>query len=303
MNITAPYRAVALLFLGSIAPLCAQNFSDTSRLNETRPLAVDDLEGHDQRRFDHSSTPGTFEVPATRAASQLPDGSKVILAQTPALDARQASNRSVDSVVDLAVLREPVQLRRIPVSGDASEMAASLALISATYRTPGEASDKADCSSIGLSVQQRVKLEPANVLEIVAAEVDANNGCACEIVKAALTATGANEELTARIVETAATAAPEQMRIISQCAIAAVPESLAAVQAVLAKLDPNSGESGRSAKSGKEVISAKSAKKAEVSPAPKKDSGNPLDLPPLGPPLPPPPILVPPVTDIDIPNP
>jgi hypothetical protein len=61
------------------------------------------------------------------------------------------------------------------------------------------------------------------------------------------------------------------MRIASQCAIATMPESVAAVQALLARLDPNSGNA--EVYSSKSAKSAKSAKVAVVAePAP-----NPLD--------------------------
>ena len=62
------------------------------------------------------------------------------------------------------------------------------------------------------------------------------------------------------VVEAAINAAPEQMRLITQCAIATAPDALAEVQAVLARLDPNSGESGASdkdAKSAKDSVDSK----------------------------------------------
>lgn len=50
---------------------------------------------------------------------------------------------------------------------------------------------------------------------------------ACEIVKEAIVVSRADEKLVAKIVETACLAAPEKMRIIAQCAIAAYPDGLA----------------------------------------------------------------------------
>ncbi|NJM38324.1 MAG: hypothetical protein HC845_10955 [Akkermansiaceae bacterium] len=99
-------------------------------------------------------------------------------------------------------------------------------------------------------------------------------GCACEIVKSAIEASVADTKIVAAIVEAAAMAAPEQMRLISQCAVAVAPDALSAVQAVLAKLDPNLGETGASSKGSK---SAKSPA-GEVASA-----GNPLDFPGQGP--------------------
>jgi hypothetical protein len=108
-----------------------------------------------------------------------------------------------------------------------------------------------------------------------------------------LVAAVADAALTAQVVETAACAAPESLRLVGQCAIAIVPESLGAVQSVLAKLEPGGGESGTSAKSGKEALSAKDSKSPAAAPM-AEEVANPLDL-PITTPLPPPPIIVPPI--------
>jgi hypothetical protein len=176
------------------------------------------------------------------------------------------------------------------------------------------ASAKVDCLQLSLSVKHAVAAEQSKVLEIVATEVSATPGCACEIVKAAIEGSSAKPATVAAIVETAATAAPEHLRLISQCAVAVAPDALAQVQAVLAKLDPNRGKSGSNAKSAKDA----KAPAAEVAAIP-----NPLDFPgqgpsgpigggpggqPLMPIFPPiiinPPIINPPdVTDVDPGNP
>lgn len=128
-----------------------------------------------------------------------------------------------------------------------------------------------DCLKLSVSVKGQVSAEKAKVLEIVAREVAAATGCACEIVKAAIEASDAKAETVAAIVEAAATAAPDQMRLIAQCAVAVAPDSLTQVQSVMAKLDPNRGESGVSAKGAK-------APAGEVAAMP-----NPLDFPGQGP--------------------
>ena len=161
-----------------------------------------------------------------------------------------------------------------------------------------------DCLELAVSVKHAVAAQPSNVLEIVEREVSANQDCACEVVKAAILASEADSKVVAKIVEVAATAAPEKMRLVSQCAVAVAPDSLADVQAVMNRLDPNRGDSGYSAKS------AKGPKDVAVKPA-----WNPLDFPgqgpvgptPGGPPTPPPgntpsvpPVITPPTgTQID----
>ena len=133
------------------------------------------------------------------------------------------------------------------------------------------ADEAPDCLKISQSVRASVESNLSNLLEIVSTEVAASSACSCEIVKSAIEGSGANAEVVASIVEAAATASPENMRLIAQCAIATVPDSLAQVQAVLAKLDPNAGESGYSAKSSKSGKGGTDEKAEE--------GDNPLDFP------------------------
>ena len=155
-----------------------------------------------------------------------------------------------------------------------------------------------DCLELAVSVKHSVAAKPSSVLQIVEKEITANPDCACEVVKAAIQGSSADAKLVASIVETAATAAPDKMRLVSQCAVAVAPESLGDVQAVMNRIDPNRGETTYSSKDA-------GAKEVAVKPA-----WNPLDFPgqgPVGPTpggpviripgLPPsvPPVLVPPV--------
>jgi hypothetical protein len=128
------------------------------------------------------------------------------------------------------------------------------------------ASAAVDCVKLSVSVKHAVAAERASVLEIVAAQINANPGCACEIVKAAIEGANADAVTVAAIVEAASVAAPDQMRLVAQCAVAVAPDALGKVQAMLAKLDPNKGE-GKSAKGAAEPA-------AEAAP-----SDNPLDFP------------------------
>lgn len=193
--------------------------------------------------------------------------------------------RDTESVVDLRVLQKPSLYHAIavgrpanPAGIPAESLKQDLALISATYREVGEA--EADCQRISLSVEQRIKLDSSKVLEIVETEIQANPACACEVIKSAIIACDADSDLVVSMVEVAISTAPEMMRIASQCAIAAVPESLVAVQALLARYDANAGD-GDSSKSAK---SAKSAKGFEAAvPSKVAAVSNPLDFPGNGP--------------------
>lgn len=294
---------VALLLLSAIAPLSAQNLASVNRSPEAGNKA-EAIEGTSEQLFTEGSVlPGKYEVPVlVKAQGELPAARPVFAAQDAiTLDTRATNQQKVDSVVDLGVLRNPSPYRKVAVStgGQPYEVAADslqsgLAMISAVYRESGKREATSDCPAISLSVEQRIKLDVSKVLEVVESEVTANPSCACEVVKTAIKASEADVTMVVSIVETSINASPDNMRIISQCAIAAMPESIAEVQALLAKLDPNSGDAD--VYSSKSAKSAKSAKVASIV-APEK-SPNPLDI-IMYPPIYPPPIIPPPVTDVN----
>jgi hypothetical protein len=95
-----------------------------------------------------------------------------------------------------------------------------------------------DCIGNALTLKHAVATDLSATLQIVEKAVTANPGCACEVVKAAIEGSKASVLLVAAIVETAATAAPEHLRLIAQCALAVAPDAQPNVQAVVAKLDP-----------------------------------------------------------------
>lgn len=268
---------VALLALSAVTPLLAQNSVGNSRSFEIGQT-TDTLDGSSDPGFlSLSGSVDGFEVPATEKASgNLPDAKPVFASQDSlTLDPQVSPPQDIESVVDLRVLRNPSPYRTLAVSTGARQpheissnsLQTGLARISAVYRESGKSEKSADSNVVTLAVEQRVKLDVSKVLEIVEAEVTANPGLACEIVKAAISAADADVPLVVSIVQTAITAAPESMRIVSQCAIASMPESITAVQALLAKLDPNSGNPEvYSSKSSKSPKSAKVA--AAVAPAP-----------------------------------
>ena len=283
---------VAFLILGSIVPLSAQNLASASYSSDSG------LKAGVMRFGDASALPGTYEVPPLeKTPGEISEESAVFPQDSATLSVEASTCRDVGAVVDLGVLRNPSPYRKMAVStqGQPYEVATDslqtgLAMISAVYREAGKSEKSTDCEAIALSVEQRVKLEPSKVLEIVELEVGANPGCSCEIVKTAIKASEADATQTVAIAEAAIHVSPESMRIISQCAIAAMPESISGIQSLLARLDPNAGEIGYSSKSSK---SAKSAKVASIVAPPLP---NPLDRP-----LPPifPPIFPPPVTRVD----
>jgi hypothetical protein len=266
-----PTFTAILALCGLSAPLIAQNF-------------IEPLAGTAETATVRSDVPLPGEVPAVKKAQgSATETPAVYSAQdTITLEPRPGKSQAVDSVVDLSVLQQPSPFRNVAAGRPAAEtegIKQDLALISATYRESGRR--ETSCENIALSVEQRIKLDSTSVLEVVEAEMKSNPSCACEIVKAAIKAADADTAMVVSIVETAITTAPQSMSITSQCAIAAVPESLASVQALLSKYDANAGESGYSSKSAKDSKGAKVA--AIVAPDTVAAMPNPLDFPGYGP--------------------
>jgi hypothetical protein len=141
---------------------------------------------------------------------------------------------------------------------------AVLALVTPAY------AEAPDCYKVSTAVKAAVAAHPEKVLELVAAQVAQNESCACEVVKAAIVASGADKTLVAGIVEAAIEAAPSKVRIIGQCAVAVAPDALAEVQAVVTKYGAGSGDSG---------YSAKGDEKGDAISSDNTDPQNPLDFP------------------------
>jgi hypothetical protein len=295
-----PLCTAISLYFGLSSSLTAQNFYEPTGVVSDAGRPVVEASGV------------VREVPVIKVQASAPEAPAVYEAQDAiTLEPRMARSQVVDSVVDLSVLKKVSPFRDLaagrPVAAaevEADGIKQDLALISATYRESGRR--ESDCQSLALSVEQRVKLDHSDVLEIVEREMKSNPSCSCEIVKAAIQAADADPALVVAIVEMAITANPESMRVASQCAIASAPESLTDVQALLSRYDANAGESGESAKSAK---GAKAAVASAEMPDTVAAMPNPLDFPGKGPigaapggqpylnPMPPV-VVTPPVTEV-----
>ncbi|MFK7852169.1 MAG: hypothetical protein AB8D78_14425 [Akkermansiaceae bacterium] len=301
-------RSLMLLFFGSILSSNAQTVDIHSLDASVDPFKTVALDYSENVSF-ASNRPlnRTFLLP--KVGKTLADPIKtepVYLTQdSVTLEDIRIKSREDESVIDLSPLKETSVYRkadrvRLQVSTDkAANLQDGLAEISAAYRKPAIKSEEPDCEAITLSVAHRIKVDVSKVLEIVESEVSANPNCACEIVKIAIQESEADIELTADITEVAIVAAPDHMRLISQCAIAAMPEALAAIQDVLARYDANSGDS-YSAKDSKSGKSGKDGVASQITPPPAPP--NPLDLPSYFPIIP---IFPngPPVIEVTTPNP
>ncbi len=159
--------------------------------------------------------------------------------------------------------------------------------VSVAYR--GESEAGADCQSAGTMVSQRIISKHSEILRIVDQVISENPDCSCEVVKNAILTSSANSRLVGDIVRVAISAAPDQQRIIAQCAIAVSPESLDEIQVVFNEFDPDNGDGSDIYDVSKEgVMSAQSAKdgidgSALSSIAPPDQIADPLNLMPSEP--------------------
>lgn len=216
------------------------------------------------------------QVPEVKKVQGLPQEppAEVHNQDTATLDSKRLVEKSGEEIPEMDSIREKSLYHAVVTTGELPVTSVQGALlgndlqkVSAVYRKTGE--QETDCLLISLSVRQRVKREPDSVLQVVDEELRANPGCSCEIVKAAVLETDMEVETVVAIVKVAFEASPANVRLIAQCAIAACPEALAAVQNLLAQYEAKS-EEGDSAKGEKAGI----ASDDEVAASP-----NPLDFP------------------------
>jgi hypothetical protein len=76
----------------------------------------------------------------------------------------------------------------------------------------------ATCDKVAADVRAAIEANPSKVLVIVEDAMVTNETCACEIVKTALIASKANEDLARQIVLTATNVAPNLTQLIAECA-------------------------------------------------------------------------------------
>ena len=260
---------VVALVLSTIATLSAQNSASTTSSSEFSNHSEVVPKSHSRSFTEGSSlVPPSVLQAVARAKRSFSEGhphDQIALSSPPS-----------DLRVAVSAGAQPYQIEENSLQAGLIQMA-TVARLSNKSEKMG---DDADCKAVAIAVEQRVKLDVSQVLEIVESEVGANPTCACEIVKISIMTSNADVAQVVAIVEAAINAAPDSMRIISQCAIATVPEAIAEVQALLAELDPNSGDGeGSSAKSAKSAKSTKGGEDAEVAAMVAPMMENPLDRP------------------------
>lgn len=107
------------------------------------------------------------------------------------------------------------------------------------------ASAATDSVALCRTVNLEVTAEKARVVEIVTKYAAAAPEYASEVVKTAIKASDADEKTVAAIVEAAIKASAADKKAVDaivKAAIATAPDAASDIQAVIARLDPNSGE-------------------------------------------------------------
>lgn len=116
---------------------------------------------------------------------------------------------------------------------------------------PPKTGDLTTCSELVGKLEKEVKAEPEKVLEAVRRALLENDACACDIVKTAIRASAASDDLVGQITEVAVSTQPARYKEIVECVVSVSPQSKAAVRAALARVFGS-----KDGKGGKEVVLA-----------------------------------------------
>ena len=116
-------------------------------------------------------------------------------------------------------------------TGLRSRFASPLACLLLLATTPALMAQAGGCSEIANDVRVAVEKDPTKVLMVVEDALVINEGCAADIVKAAIVASKADATLAGQIVQTASTVAPKQAVAINEAASSVVPGIVAVTTA------------------------------------------------------------------------
>lgn len=124
------------------------------------------------------------------------------------------------------------------------------------------------CEEVVKTMQAEIAAEPSRVLLAVENALTVNSSCACEIIKAAIIATKADNEMVGEIVFAAVNAAPAEAAKIVECAAAEAPKATPAIRNAMQKAMGTDGEEKPVAEtaepSGKEPVGKEPVGKAPV---------------------------------------
>ncbi len=116
-------------------------------------------------------------------------------------------------------------------TGLRSRFASPFACLLLLATAPALMAQAGGCSEIANDVRVAVEKDPTKVLMVVEDALVINEGCAADIVKAALIASKADAILAGQIVQTASTVAPKQVVAINEAASSVVSGIVAVTSA------------------------------------------------------------------------
>ena len=109
------------------------------------------------------------------------------------------------------------------------------------YAPQVQAGPVSACDQIAADAKAAAGKDPTKVLMIVEDALVINETCACEIAKAAITASNADTAMAQQIVQTALAVAPKMTAVITECAEAVSPGSTKASEDVAKSKDKAEG--------------------------------------------------------------
>ncbi len=116
-------------------------------------------------------------------------------------------------------------------TGLRSRFASPFACLLLLATAPALMAQAGGCSEIANDVRVAVEKDPTKVLMVVEDALVINEGCAADIVKAAIIASKADATLAGQIVQTASTVAPKQVVAINEAASSVVSGIVAVTSA------------------------------------------------------------------------
>ncbi len=108
---------------------------------------------------------------------------------------------------------------------------------------PQASAQSTPCNDISRDVAAAIQKDPSKVLMIVEDALVINESCACEIIRAAISASNADPTLVNQIVQTGIAVAPKMSGVIMDCATAASPGTTISSQVTATSLSGK--ESGK----------------------------------------------------------
>ncbi|NCF84281.1 MAG: hypothetical protein GWQ08_01950 [Verrucomicrobiaceae bacterium] len=141
-----------------------------------------------------------------------------------AITASDASDELVAKLVAAALRAAPGKAVVIAESAIAASPSASDEVADVVQTVLG------DCGSIAEDVSIAISRDKGRLIVVLEDAMRSHGNCACEVVTAAVKAAGGSDTVIAQIVETSVKLKPTMAADISECASAAAPRQLAAVQ-------------------------------------------------------------------------